>query len=106
MIVSFSQISKQKTPHKIGYNGQLLSHKLVKPREVRGIARKSVPIHVIVHYPKSEEGKRELAQRVADVHADLVNQTIKKLNCPSDQKVQLLDSVIKAANKQAGEQTF
>ncbi len=47
-----------------------------------------------------------MAQRVADVHADLVNQTIKKLNCPSDQKVQLLDSVIKAANKKAGEQTF
>lgn len=89
-----------------GYNGQLLSHKLVKPREVRGIARKSVPIHMIVHYPESEEGRRELAQRVAGVHADLVNQTIKKLNCPSKQKAELLDSIIKAANEKAGEQTF
>ena len=68
------------------------------PREVRGIARKSAPINVIVHYPKTIEGQRELAERVAGVHADMVNQHIKKLNCPSDQKVQLLDAVIKSAS--------
>ena len=73
---------------------------------MRGSARKSAPIHVIVHYPKTEEGKRELAERVAGVHADMVNQHIKKLNCPSEQKVQLLDAVIQAATKEkAGEQT-
>ena len=73
---------------------------------MRGIARKSDPIHVIVHYPKTEAGKRELAERVAGVHADMVNQHIKKLNCPSEQKVQLLDAVIQAASKEkAGEQT-
>lgn len=73
---------------------------------MRGIARKSAPINVIVHYPKTEEGKRELAERVASVHASLVNQHIKKLNCPSDQKVQLLDAVIKSASiEKAGEQT-
>ena len=73
---------------------------------MRGIARKSAPIHVIVHYPKTEEGKRELAERVAGAHADMVNQHIKKLNCPSEQKVQLLDAVIQAASKEkAGEQT-
>ncbi|MGM9651303.1 MAG: hypothetical protein ACI3VX_05125 [Faecousia sp.] len=73
---------------------------------MRGIARTSAPIHVIVHYPKTEAGKRELAERVAGVHASLVNQTIKKLNCPSEQKTQLLDAVIEAAFKEkAGEQT-
>ena len=73
---------------------------------MRGIARKSAPINVIVHYPKTEEGKRELAERVASVHASLVNQHIKKLNCPSDQKVQLLDAVIKSTSiEKAGEQT-
>ena len=73
---------------------------------MRGIARKSAPINVIVHYPKTEEGKRELAERVAGVHADMVNQYIKKLNCPSDQKVQLLDAVIKSVSiEKAGEQT-
>ena len=73
---------------------------------MRGIARKSAPINVIVQYPKTEEGKRELAERVAGVHADMVNQHIKKLNCPSDQKVQLLDAVIKSTSiEKAGEQT-
>lgn len=73
---------------------------------MRGIARKSAPINVIVHYPKTIEGQRELAERVAGVHADMVNQHIKKLNCPSDQKVQLLDAVIKSTSvEKAGEQT-
>ena len=73
---------------------------------MRGIARKSAPINAIDHYPKAEEGKRELAERVASVHASLVNQHIKKLNCPSDQKVQLLDAVIKSTSiEKAGEQT-
>ncbi len=35
-----------------------------------------------------------MARCIAVVHADKVNQTIKKLNCPSEQKVQLLDSII------------
>ena len=66
---------------------------------MRGIARKSAPINVIVHYPKTEQGKRELAERVAGVHADMVNQYIKKLNCPSDQKAELLGAVIASAKR-------
>ena len=74
---------------------------------MRGIARKSAPINVIVHYPKTIEGQRELAERVAGVHTSLVNQHIKKQNCPSDQKVQLLDAVIKSSSiEKADEQTL
>ena len=65
---------------------------------MRGIAKKSAPINVIVHYPKSIEGQRELAERVAGVHADFVNQYIKKLTCPSEQKTKLLDAVINGAS--------
>lgn len=75
--------------------------------EVYTIARQSSPIYVIVHYPKTEHGKRELAKRVASVHADMVNQSIKKLNCPSEQKIQLLDAVLMTTSntkKRAGEQ--
>ncbi|MGN1313457.1 MAG: hypothetical protein ACI4VG_00410 [Lachnospiraceae bacterium] len=61
-----------------------------------GIARKSAPINVIIHYPKTIEGQCELAERVANVHASLVNRHIQKLNCPSEQKVQLLDAIIAA----------
>ena len=56
--------------------------------------KKCVPVNLIVYYPKTEEGKRELAQRVADVHAETVKQTLSKLNCSSKQKEQLIDSVI------------
>ena len=57
------------------------------------------PIHIIVHYPKTEEGKRELAQRAAGVHADMVSRHIQKLTCPSEQKMELLDAVIAAAGQ-------
>lgn len=63
------------------------------------MAKKSSPINIIIYYPHSKVGQRELAARVADVHALTVNQTIKKHNCPSYQKVQLLDAVIKSAEK-------
>ena len=56
--------------------------------------RTSAPIKVIVHYPKTEEGKQELARRVADVHADFVISSINKLNCPIKQKLELLQAVI------------
>ena len=68
---------------------------------MRSIAKKFAPINVIVHYPKTIEGQRELAERVAGVHASLVNQHIKKLNCPSVQKIQLLDAVIKSASSKS-----
>lgn len=68
--------------------------------------RKSAPINIVVHYPKTEEGKQELAERVADVHADMVTRHIQKLNCPSEQKIELLDAVIATASKEkAGKQT-
>lgn len=47
-----------------------------------------------------------MAERVADVHADMVTRHIQKLNCPSEQKIELLDAVIATASKEkAGKQT-
>lgn len=63
-------------------------------KEARRIARKSVPIHVIVYAPKTEKGKRELAMRAAEVHADAVSRAVGRLNCPSVQKVKLINAVI------------
>lgn len=65
--------------------------------------RKSAPINVIVHYPTTEEGKRELARRVTSVQADFVTDTICKLNCPTSQKLALLNAVIDAAKKEKKE---
>ena len=47
-----------------------------------------------MHYPQTEDGRQELAKRVAGVHADMVSQTIQKLNCTSEQKGKLLDAIM------------
>ena len=36
----------------------------------------------------------------AGVHADMVGQYINRLNCPSEQKVQLIDEIIHSAVKE------
>ena len=58
---------------------------------------KSAPINMIVYYPKSEEGNKLLAQRVAQVHAASVIDKIKRLNCPSERKTELLNAVLNTA---------
>lgn len=63
------------------------------------IIRKPESIHVIVHMPKTEAGKAELSERVARIHADAVIQRIKTLDCPDQQKFQLLDAVIRTAKE-------
>ncbi len=65
------------------------------------VIRKMAPVNVIVYYPKTEEGKDELARRVADVHASAVTQCIKSLNCPDRQKLELLDAVIETASQKS-----
>ena len=49
--------------------------------------RKSAPIEVVVHYPKTKEGWDELGKRVATAHANYVIEKIDRLNCPTWQKL-------------------
>ena len=56
--------------------------------------RKSAPIEVVVHYPKTEEGWEELGKRVATAHANYVIEKIERLNCPTWQKLELYQAVI------------
>ena len=65
--------------------------------------RKMAPIRVIVHSPRTEEGRAELARRVADVHANAVMQRIKELECPDQQKMDLLDAVIRTVRERSAE---
>lgn len=74
------------------------------PKEVT-VIRSMAPINLIVYYPKTEEGQIELAKRVSDVHAVAVTQRIKSLNCPSSQKLELLDAVIETVKERSREQT-
>lgn len=62
--------------------------------------KKAAPINIIVHYPTTEEGWRELRRRMAIVHADAVLNSVQKLNCPSWQKIKLIDAIIEDAKKE------
>ncbi|MBR5294095.1 MAG: hypothetical protein IKU31_04900 [Oscillospiraceae bacterium] len=66
--------------------------------------RRMAPITLIVHYPKTVTGQAELANRVADVHAATVIQKIRSLDCPTSQKLELLDSFI--TTSKTGHHTF
>ena len=69
------------------------------------VIRKIAPIDLVVYYPKTEEGQMELAKQVSDVHAAAVIQRIKSLNCPTRQKLGLLDAVIESVKERSREQT-
>ncbi len=56
--------------------------------------RKHVPVNILVHHPSTDTGREELARRVAQIHADAVTARIQHLNCPAEQKMQLLDAII------------
>lgn len=55
--------------------------------------RKSCPIKIVMHYPKDKSGWDELSKRVSEVRADFVITQIKKLTCPPQQKLLLLNRV-------------
>ena len=52
-----------------------------------------VAVKIIVHYPRTSEKQSQLDKLVAKFHAEYVAQYIEKLNCPTDQKLKLLDAV-------------
>lgn len=62
--------------------------------------KKAAPINIIVHYPTTEEGWRELRRRMAIVHADAVLNSVHKLNCPTWQKIKLVEAIIEDAKKE------
>ena len=52
-------------------------------------------MNIRVHYPDTEEGMKELADRVAKVHAQSVINYINSLEISYEAKVELLDSAMK-----------
>ena len=71
------------------------------PAECTGgdFIRRMAPIQLIVYSPNTKEGAEILAKRAADVHAASVHQRLKALNCPADQKLELLNAVIETVRK-------
>ena len=60
-------------------------------------------IKIIVHYPETPEKQAQFDARVAKFHAEYVAQYIEKLNCPTEQKLKLLDAVAQTIMEQTEE---
>ena len=50
-------------------------------------------IELIIHYPETPEQQALFDARVAKFHAEYVAHYIEKLDCPTQQKLQLLDAI-------------
>lgn len=48
---------------------------------------------IIIHYPKEGGTQRELAKKVAGVHAQTVIEKVRSMPCPTEQKARLIDAV-------------
>lgn len=66
--------------------------------------RRHGQVNVIMYFPTSGKGKSDLARHVSDIHASAVNQRLKSINCPTQQKLDLLDAVIETAKARSREQ--
>ena len=53
-----------------------------------------MPAEIIVNLPETDEGRKELARRIAAAHADYVLDQIRKLDCADTQKQALLEVVM------------
>ncbi len=51
-------------------------------------------MQVIVHYPTTAKGRRELEERVAIAHAEAILYLVQNLSCSKEQKLALLQAVI------------
>ena len=54
-------------------------------------------IAIKVYMPETTAGNKELAQRISAIHSEFVNRRIAQLTCANQQKLRLMDSVIKEA---------
>ncbi len=60
-------------------------------------------MHIFVHFPEDSEKKQELAENVALIHAQAVIDYIKAMSCPQEQKIKLIDSIVRIRKTKAGE---
>lgn len=59
--------------------------------------KRSKVIAIKVYMPDSTAGNKELARRISGIHSEFVNRRIGQLACTNQQKLRLMDSVIKEA---------
>ena len=52
-------------------------------------------MNVIVHYPTTPEQQATLETKVAKAHAEHIARYIEKLNCSAEEKLALIDAIIR-----------
>lgn len=57
---------------------------------------KSQPFKIVMHYPQTEDGIRQLSQRVAQAHADAVIHQINGARGSVKEKIELMKAVTSA----------
>ena len=57
-------------------------------------------MEIIVHYSETPEKQAQFDARVAKFHAEYVAQYIEKLNCPTEQKLKLIDAIAETIMKE------
>lgn len=58
---------------------------------------KSQPIKLVMHYPKTEEGMRQLSLRVAQAHAEAVVHKISSARSSVKEKIAMMQAVANTA---------
>lgn len=61
--------------------------------------KRSRVIAIKVYMPESTAGNKEFARRISGIHSEFVNRRIAQLTCTNQQKLRLMDSVIKEARQ-------
>lgn len=61
---------------------------------------KSQPIKLVMHYPQTEEGIRQLSQRVAQAHADVVIHKVNGTRGSVRERIELMKAVNNAAKSE------
>ena len=56
-------------------------------------------MNVVVHYPKNKDTQDKFAVQAARFHAEHIEIFIKHLNCPMEQKLELIDAIISDLNR-------
>lgn len=58
---------------------------------------KSQPIKLVIHYPKTEEGTRQLSQQVSQAHAEAVIHKINSTRSSVKEKIAMMQAVANTA---------
>ncbi|MBQ3092721.1 MAG: hypothetical protein IJC57_00425 [Clostridia bacterium] len=54
---------------------------------------------IILHIPKDKEKLNELSSKVAKIYGSAIKHKVENLKCSKNQKIKLLDEIIKSYNK-------